>query len=157
MLFGGRLFLSVVFLSTFFTNFLSFIFLPLPLLPLFSISSPVPDSSSFAPFASLVSPLTPNLISFYVLRDISCPNRAPDWFYDSLPPPKKNSDILQRTFHVCSTRGRMLRKKKSSCMFRFAKDYYHYRTTTSGWQGTACSRRYARELVSKPTTSFKKS
>ena len=50
----------------------------------------------------------------------------------TIAPPPKTSDYIERTFHGCSTRGRMLyRRKKALIYFLFAMDY---RTMRSGWQ-----------------------
>ena len=66
----------------------------------------------------------------------------------------KTSGLFQRTFHGCSTHGRIQLKPKCPYVFLCAKAY---RSTTSGCRGTSFFRRYDRELVLKSTISLKKS
>ena len=81
-----------------------------------------------------------------------------DWAFifvygTDLPPkqPPKTSDIILTSFFWLLDTRKDAMKKTSSHNFLFAKDY---QAMTSGWQGEAHSKRYGRELVSKPATSL---
>ena len=72
---------------------------------------------------------------------------------DSTIAPPKTSDFLYRTFHGCSTQGRILVKNIYPHNVLCAKVY---RSITSRCRGTQYFRRYDRELVLTPAIWLKK-
>ena len=77
-------------------------------------------------------------------------------YHRSATPPRTDSTIAPpqnqrfRSANVSwliDTRKGSVEKKKPPYVFFLTKDYYYYRTMTSGWQGAPHFRRYGRELV----------
>ena len=75
----------------------------------------------------------------------------------TIAPPKKTSHFLQRTFHGCSTRGRILLKQKYPSIFLCAKVYRSTRSGRVSRDTVLQEIRHRGELVLKPAISLKKS
>ena len=71
----------------------------------------------------------------------------------TIAPPPKTSGFLYRTFHGCSTQGRLLLRKKYPCILVCKGQSIDH---VAGCRGAPYLGKYGRELVLKPAILFKK-